>query len=610
MPWRSQDAQRGHDVQRGSPAALITSRYWRALAVRRTLAPRFDKEVSVMSTNGCRVVFACLLGCALVAPAGAGTPALGDLGKVGAVDFPTSCSADVQPEFQRGVALLHSFFYGEARRVFAAVAEREPSCAMAHWGVAMTWFHPLWAPPTPDEIKAGLEAVERAEAANAKTARERDYIAAIATLYRAPPAADAAVTESCHGVAVSAVRRDEYVEALASLHRRYPQDTEAAAFYALSLLKPNPRPEDVPLHERAAAILHGFWQQHRDHPGLVHYLIHAYDYPPLAQRGLEAANHYTQIAPWVPHALHMPSHIYTRLGMWEESLASNRASAAAARAYGERHHPGTTYFEELHALDYLAYGHLQRGEDAEARAVVERVQRVDKTWPESDMVLSYAAGSIPARYALERRAWAEAAALPAPQSHLVAAFPFNAAHTEFARAIGQVHLGQTAAAKASLARIGELGAASDDPRFVYFRRQLEIQQRAVAALIAQAEGRSDEAVTMLRAAADEDDALGKHPVSPGNIYPVRELLGDLLLELGRPQEARLAFEQSLRLNPGRFNALRGAARASELAGALEAAQRHYRQLLDQSGDGERAELAAARRFLSRTDLARAGHSAP
>lgn len=556
-----------------------------------------------MSTRSPRGLLLAL--CVALAPAAAAAPALGDLGKVGTVDFPTSCSAEVQPEFLRGVALLHSFFYSEARRVFTAVADREPACAMAHWGVAMTWFHPLWAPPSEDEIKAGLAAVERAEAAAPPTPRERDYIAAIATLYRAPvdAATDGTLVQSCHGVAVSTVRRAEYVEALDRLRKTYPDDREAAAFYALSVLKPNPTPADVPTHLAAAEILEKIWADNRDHPGVVHYLIHAYDYPPLARRGLAAADHFAAIAPWVPHVLHMPSHIYTRLGMWDKSLASNRASAEAARAYGAKHHPGKTWFEELHALDYLVYAHLQRGEDAEAKAIVEHIAGIRETEPQTDFAVAYAVGAVPARYALERHAWQEAAALPRPAEQLVERFPFDAAHVEFARAVGQIKLGDNAGARQSLERIRQLGEASTDPRAAYFRQQLEIQQQAVEALLIAAEGRHDEAIASLTAAAERDDLLGKHPVSPGNIYPVRELLGDLLLELERPSEALAAFEHSLTVNPGRLSALGGAGRAAELAGKTELARQHYRQLLAQAGGSERPQVAAARRLLASEETA-------
>jgi tetratricopeptide (TPR) repeat protein len=408
----------------------------------------------------------------------------------------------------------------------------------------------------------------------------------------------APVEQTCHGPTTADAGRAAFGAALEELHRKYPNDPEAAAFYALSLIKSNPLPEDLPTQRKAAGILEPLWRDHRNHPGIVHYLIHAYDHPTLAEHGLSAANHYAEIAPWVPHALHMPSHIYTRLGMWEASIGSNSASAEAARAYGAKHHPGTTYFEELHAIDYLVYAHLQRGEDAAARRLVEQVTRVESTYPEVDFVVAYAVGAVPARFVIERQAWDEAVALKPPAPGVLARFPFNSAHVEFARALGQVHRRDLDGARATRERIAQLHAASTDPRFAYFRRQLEIQQLALGGLIAQAEGRTDEAIALLRYAADEDDVLGKSPVSPGNLIPVRELLGQLMLDLGRPAEALAAFERSLELNPGRFNALDGAARSAEAAGRPDAARDHYRRLvaLAAAGDDSRPALARARSY--------------
>jgi tetratricopeptide (TPR) repeat protein len=394
-------------------------------------------------------------------------------------------------------------------------------------------------------------------------------------------------------------------DALERLHRSYPDDTEAAVFYALSLIKSNPLAEDLPIQRQAAAILEPLWREHRDHPGIVHYLIHAYDHPTLAADGLPAADHFAEIAPWVPHVLHMPSHIYTRLGMWEESIRSNIASAEASRAYGERFHPGSTYVEELHALDYLVYAYLQRNADTAAGTLVERVARVETTWPEVEFASAYALGAIPARWVLERQAWEEAAALPPPRESLVEHFPFAAAHVEFARALGQLRTGTVDGARATREQIEELHRATTDPRFGYYRRQLEIHQLALAGLIAQADGRNDEAIALLRYAADEDDTLGKSPVSPGNLIPVRELLGHLMLDLGRPAEALAAFERSLELSPGRFRALAGAGQAAEAAGKAEAAREHYGRLiaLAHAGDGTRPALSRARAFLEKREAA-------
>jgi len=532
---------------------------------------------------------------------GAETPALGDLSKVGTVDFPTSCSAQAQPEFLRGVALLHSFFYDEARRVFGAAAAIDPDCAMAHWGVAMTWYHPIWAAPTDEELAAGLAAVAKAEAATAASERERDYIAAVAAFYRAAKdTASGPVGQSCHGPTDHGTRRDAFTRAMERLHAKYPQDVEAAAFYALSTIKSSPTQEELPIQLRAAAILEPLWKQHRDHPGLVHYLIHAYDYPTLAAQGLEAADHYAAIAPWVPHALHMPSHIYTRLGLWQKSIEANLASASAARAYAAKYHPGAVEFNELHALDYLAYGYLQTAQDAKAREVADHLASMTRTHPEVDFAVAYAAGAIPARLALERQAWQEAATLPPANPRFVAKFPFDAAHVEFAKALGCVRTGDIPGARQALARVQELHDASGDPRFAYFGRQLELQQLAIAGWIAWAEHRNDEAIALLRYAADEEDALGKHPVSPGAIMPVRELLADLYLELNRPADALAAFERSLQLNPARYRATAGAARGAELAGKPDVAREYYRLLLELAGngDGKRPEVAQARVFLA------------
>ena len=532
----------------------------------------------------------------------AGSPGLDDPGKVGTVDFPTSCSARAQPEFLRGVALLHSFFYEEARRVFTSAATIDPSCAMAHWGVAMTWYHPIWAPPTDDELQAGLQAITKAEKAGARTERERDYIGAVAAFYRAAKDnATGPAGQSCHGPTDYLVRRVSFSNALEKLHAKYPDDVEAAAIYALSLLLSSPKEEDLPILLKAAAILEPLWKEHPNHPGLVHYLIHAYDTPALAQKGIAAADAYASLAPWVPHALHMPSHIYTRLGMWQKSIDCNLASAEAAREYARKYHPDAANYNELHALDYLAYAYLQTARDAKAKEVADRVAAITKTWPEVDFAVAYAAGAIPARLVLERQAWQEAASMAAPRPALVGKFPFDAAHLEFAKALGRVHTGDLPGAREAMAKMKELKDASTDPRAAFFRRQLELQMLAVEGWIAWAENRHDEAIAFLRYAADEEDALGKHPVSPGAIVPIRELLGDLCLELNRPSDALAAFERSLQLNPGRYRATAGAAQAAEIAGKPETARDYYRRLIDLTAgsDGQRPEILRAKTYLAR-----------
>src|SRR5436190_4923667 len=331
-------------------------------------------------------------------------------------------------EFARGVALLHSFFYEEARRVFTAVGERDPKCAMAQWGIAMTWWHPIWTPPTPDEMSAGKAAIEKAMAMNPGTERERGFIRALNIYYNSPDARTAAaVGQSCHGPVGPRDRVVAYETAMRQLRDKYPDDFEVQTFYAFAVLAVGYATlDDATLSKQleAAAILEKLWKQNPNHPGVVHYLIHCYDYPQFAQRGLAAAQTYDSIAPWVPHALHMPSHIFTRLGMWHQSIAANRASAEASRAYSAMLHRDATEAEELHALDYMAYSYLQEARDIEARKIVDFVGTVRKTNPELEFSGAYALAAIPTRYAFERNDWASAATLTVPKLPHWSLFPF------------------------------------------------------------------------------------------------------------------------------------------------------------------------------------------
>ena len=334
---------------------------------------------------------------------------LGDLSKVGVVEFPTSCDPGVQPEFKRAVALLHSFFYEEARRVFRSVLHRDASCGIAHWGVAMTWYHPVWTPPTDEEFSAGVAAIEQARQIGGKTEIERDYVAALASFFCTPgttppdPGRD-----SCP--AAHPDRARQYTEAMRQLHDRYPNEQEIAAFYGLALLgSATPADPTFRNQREAGRVLDEVWRVNREHPGIAHYLIHAFDSPGLAEEGLPAAKAYAGIAPQVPHALHMPSHTFVRRGLWEDSIRANLASAEAARAYAAEYHPGAASFEELHALDYLVYAYLQTARFADAEADGDQVAAMTKTHPELDFVVAYAMGAIPARLALERQDWEKAA---------------------------------------------------------------------------------------------------------------------------------------------------------------------------------------------------------
>jgi hypothetical protein len=518
--------------------------------------------------------------------------------KLGKVDFPISCTEPVCQEFQRDVALLHSFAYAEAERGFRGVAARDPNCAMAWWGVAMTQFHPIWAAanpaaePTAAEMKSGSDAAASAGRIGAPTSRENDYIAAVEAFYREPERP---------GYAARALAFEAGME---RVHLRNPNDREAAIFHAMAMLgTASPADKTYAKQKQAAAILNGILPGAPEHPGIAHYLIHSFDYPELAILALPAARAYATIAPSAPHALHMPSHIFTRLGLWDESIRSNLASAASAREHVTASHPGTTSFDELHALDYLEYAYLQTGQDRNAgdvAAQVAKVRRLDV----AQFAAAYALAAIPARFAIERRRWADAAKLKvAPADFPWERFPYAEALTHFARGLGSARSGGLPVAREALERLDAIPTdrvrGGDD----YWAGQVKVQQLAVAAWIALAGGRGDEALRSMRSACDLEDASEKHPVTPGQIVPARELLGDMLMELDQPAQALVEYEASLRRTPGRIGGTYGAAHAAELARDRAKAREFYTKLevLATHADGGRPELASMRAFLSTKD---------
>ncbi|HME87751.1 MAG TPA: hypothetical protein VKE30_00900 [Chthoniobacterales bacterium] len=528
----------------------------------------------------------------------------GDLRSAGKVEFPISCAPAVQPEFERGVALLHSFFYEEARRIFTEIAEQDPKCAMAQWGIAMTWWHPIWTPPTADEMNAGKAAIAKAMEMNAGSDRERGFISALNVYYNTRDGSTSgAVGQSCHGPVGPRDRVVAYEKAMHRLQEKYRDDFEVQTFYAFAVLAVGyATPSDTTLSKQleAAVILERLWKKNPKHPGIVHYLIHCYDYPSLAKRGLPAAQSYESLAPWVPHALHMPSHIFTRLGMWNESVASNRAAADAARAYAAARHRDATEAEELHALDYMAYSYLQQAQDAKAKEIVDLVANVRKTNPELEFSAAYGLAAIPTRYVFERSDWAAAAALVVPNLPHWSEFPFMEALIEYGHALGRAHTGDLAGARKAIARMQQLRDATTDPKFEYFKNHLEVQMHAASAWVARAEGKNDEAIETLRRAADAEDILGKHPVSPGAFVPVREQLAGLLLEMRRPKDAQREFEAALKIYPGRFRGLYGAAQAAEQGGDRKTAGRYYAKLAGQTATSgnSRDELNHIREFLT------------
>ena len=421
---------------------------------------------------------------------------------------------------------------------------------MAWWGVAMANLHPIWAPPTPDELKTGREAAEKAKAAGAKTDRERAYIAAIGTFYADSDTRD------------HRPRMTAYENAMAALHRAQPKDREAGIFHALALLGvASPNDKSYAKQKEAAAILNRVLPEVPEHPGVAHYLIHSFDYPELAELALPAARVYAKLAPGSPHALHMPSHIFTRLGLWDESVASNLASAEKARNYVATVMPGATAFDELHAIDYLVYAYLQQGRIDDARALVEKTRKVTKLNVANQFAAAYAIGAVPARFALERREWKEAAALTVPTIVDWSKVPYAEANIHFARGIGGVRSGNLDVARDAVARLAAIRQALIEQKNSYWVDQVEIQRLAVAAWIARAAQNDNEALKLMRAAVDLEATTEKHPVTPGAIVPARELLAELLLDLGKREEALAEAERVLREAPKRRNAMELTARA-------------------------------------------------
>jgi tetratricopeptide (TPR) repeat protein len=510
--------------------------------------------------------------------------------KLGRVNFSVSCSARAQEQFNRAVALLHSFWYEEAEKVFTEVTVTDPSCAMGYWGIAMSLYHPVWAPPTHAELEKGSAALEKARSIGVKTERETDYIAAIGVFYKDSDKLD------------HRTRALAYEKAMEQVYSRYPEDREAAIFYALSLLGTAlPTDKSYANQKKAAEILNEVLPKEPEHPGVAHYIIHSFDYPQLAYLALPAARSYAKIAPSSPHALHMPSHIFTRLGLWNESIQSNLASSSAAKNWVAKTHPGAASFDQLHAMDYLAYAYLQGAQDQKAKSIVDETSAITRVELEN-FAAAYAFTAIPARYALERRRWSEATALKVhPSAFPWDRFPYAEATIYFSRAIGSVRIGDVSSARKDIEKLASLQNALVKAKNDYWAGQVEIQRQVAAAWLALAEGKHEEALKLMRAAADLEDSTEKHPVTPGTIVPARELLAEMLLELNQPEQALKEFEASQRVEPNRFRSLYGAARAAELAGDMEKARMYYAKLISicEHADTERTELEQAKAFLAK-----------
>jgi len=502
---------------------------------------------------------------------------------LGTVHFPVSCSAPVQKPFERGIALLHSFWYEEAEKQFNQIAKDDPKCAMAHWGVAMSIWHQLWNHPDEGTVKKGLGEVKLAEGLHAKTPRERDYIAAMDAFY------SGAADRSYQG------RADAYSKAMQRIHERYPDDREGAAFYALSLLASEPDNDTTFANRKqAAAILEKLFAVEPDHPGVAHYLIHSYDKPQLAQLGLPAARRYAQIAPAAPHALHMPSHIFARLGLWQDDINSNLASVAATRKTAAMHMGGEGH--QFHAMSFLLYAYLQSGRDADAQHVIDEVRAMpamhDMYGLGFDPHIS-ALVQFPARYDIELHHWADAAALQPVEG----ADRSDTAVLYWAKAIGAARSGRAEEARKDASGIEAIQKEIEQQKKLMFAEVVRQDYDEATAWADFAEGKGDEGVKTLRLLAEKEEAEGDEPTG----IPAREMVADMLLELNRPEPALIEYEADLKFNPNRFDGLYGAGRAAELAGKTEKADTYYVQLLKvcDGSNSDRPELARAKSLLAK-----------
>jgi tetratricopeptide (TPR) repeat protein len=508
----------------------------------------------------------------------------------GSVDFDVTGDEKVKKDFNLAIELLHSFEYDESEKVFAKIIDEAPDCAMAYWGVAMCNFHALWTPPTEAELMKGTKAITIAKSLTKKTARESVYIIALGLFYK-----DWNTTNHL-------TRCVNWENAMEKLYASYPDDKEAAIFYALSLdAAANPRDKTYANQKKAGAILQALYKVEPAHPGVIHYVIHTYDYPELAAIALPAARRYADVAPSSAHALHMPSHIFTRLGLWNECIRSNLKSIEAAQCYAEQAGIPGHWDEELHGLDYLVYAYLQKGDNADAEKQVQYLQTIKEVYP-ANFKVAYAFAAIPCRYVLENRKWKEAAALDThPGNFSWNVFPWQEAIIHFTRLLGNVHMNNVNAAKLELAKLNQLHDTLQKQKDSYKSMEVAIQIRAGEAWIQFASGDKTEAVNVMKLAADMEDSTGKHPVTPGEALPARELLGDMFLRMNENQNALQAYEAVLKQCPNRFNSLYGAGKAAEKSGDEQKAIYYYKQLsaITDLANSDRQEFIYIRKFLTR-----------
>src|SRR4051794_3197252 len=542
----------------------------------RQLAPNFASEAAKKWRSAMRTALAITV--ALSTGLALAQPAHADDTTLGKVNFETSCGPEAQKLFNQAMLYQHSFWYRASQRTFEDALKADPECGIAYWGIALSLlWNPHVAPPSKN-LGEGAAAIAKGKSVGAKTARERDYLDALAVMYADFDKVD-------HRTRIVA-----YAKAMEQLAQRYPNDDEAQIHYALALnTSASPADKTYASQLKGAAILEPISQRQPEHPGVAHYLIHLYDYPPIAEKGLDAARRYAKIAPAAAHAQHMPSHIFTRVGYWSESIASNAEAARVAKEAKDFH-------DQLHAMDYQVYAYLQLGQDQHAKAVMEEEAGV-AGFTETFLPGPYALAISPARYVVERGDWKAASELAIRPSPL----PQVQAISYFARALGAARSGNPDAAKPDIAKLAELSDKLRAAKDAYWSEQVDIARQVAAAWVLYAEGKRDDALAAMSAAADAEDKTEKHPVTPGVPKPARELYGAMLLESGKPAEALAAFEATLSKEPNRLGATVGAAKAAEKAGDNAKAQEYYKKVVAIAGDADksRTEVSDARAFLTK-----------
>ncbi len=511
----------------------------------------------------------------------------------GIVEFATSCTGKVKKDLNLAVSLLHSFEYDEAEKAFAKVIDEEPGCAMAYWGVAMSNYHPLWAPPGTAELEKGAKAIAVAQSIQDKSKREADYINAIGLFYKD------------HTTTDHATRCRNFEKAMEQLYKTYPEDKEAAIFYALALDgTADPADKTFANQKKAGSLLTSLAEKDPDHPGIIHYIIHSYDYPGLAQMALPAAKKYASIAASSAHAQHMPSHIFVRLGLWDECIQSNTAAAASAVCYAEATGIKAHWDEELHTMDYLMYAYLQKGDNKAAQKQWDYLKSITEVQP-ANFKVAYAFAAIPSRYVLENKLWQQAAVLETHSANIAwQKFPWQRAILHFTRAMGLINTSQPAAAKTELQNLQALHDTLLQQKDKYKAGQVEIQINTVQAWMLFKDGKINEALKLMEAAANMEDNTQKMAVTPGEVIPARELLADMYMQTHDYAKALEAYEADLEQHRNRFNGLYGAGVAAEKFKDFKKTSDYYTQLLAiaNASTSDKPELAAVRMFLKKEKL--------